>query len=167
MAINNTPSFQFYAQDFLTGVMYLTNEEIGIYIKMLAKQWTDGKIPKKRLGFLVGFEWETLSEELRTKFKDCGEYVFCSELESKRHWNWKGGITPENQRIRLSTPYRHWRKNVFERDKYTCQKCKSKNLKLNAHHIKPFSRFPELRTQLSNGMTLCIPCHKKEHSNGK
>ena len=43
------PAFQFYAQDFLTGVMYLTNEEVGIYIKMISKQWTDGQIPKKRL----------------------------------------------------------------------------------------------------------------------
>jgi uncharacterized protein YdaU (DUF1376 family) len=78
------PAFQFYAQDFLTGVMYLTNEEIGIYIKMLAKQWTDGKIPKKRLGFLVGYDWDKLSEELRAKFTDLGEYVVNERLEKER-----------------------------------------------------------------------------------
>jgi len=79
------PSFQFYAQDFLTGIMYLTNEEIGIYIKMLAKQWTDEKIPKKRLGLFVGYEWEKLSEELKSKFKDCGEYVVNERLEAERN----------------------------------------------------------------------------------
>lgn len=78
------PAFQFYAQDFLTGVMYLTNEEIGIYIKMLAKQWTDGQIPKKRLRFLVGFDWDNLSEELKSKFKDYGEYVANTRLEDER-----------------------------------------------------------------------------------
>ena len=79
-----TPAFQFYAQDFLTGVMYLTNEEIGIYIKMLSKQWTDGKIPKKRLGFLVGLEWDNFSEELKEKFIDKGDYLINERLEQER-----------------------------------------------------------------------------------
>lgn len=78
------PAFQFYAQDFLTGVMYLTNEEIGIYIKMLAKQWTDKKIPKKRLGFLVGLEWDSFSDELKSKFVDNGEYLVNARLEIER-----------------------------------------------------------------------------------
>lgn len=78
------PAFQFYAQDFLTGCTYLTNEEIGMYIKMLCKQWTDGNIPKKRLGFLLGFEWVSLSDELRSKFIDYGEYVMNERLEKER-----------------------------------------------------------------------------------
>jgi len=79
-----SPAFQFYAQDFLTGVMYLTNEEIGIYIKMLSKQWTDGKIPKKRLRLLVGLDWENFSEELKEKFEDKGEHVINRRLEQER-----------------------------------------------------------------------------------
>ncbi|MDY8137598.1 hypothetical protein [Aquimarina sp. 2201CG5-10] len=82
--MNKAPSFSLYAQDFLTGVMYLTNEEIGIYIKMLCKQWTDGKIPKKRLGFLVGLDWDNLSEELKEKFEDKGEYLINTRLEEER-----------------------------------------------------------------------------------
>lgn len=82
--MNKPPAFQFYAQDFLTGVMYLTNEEVGIYIKMLAKQWTDGKIPKKRLGLFLGYEWDNLSEELKCKFIDKGEYVINERLEVER-----------------------------------------------------------------------------------
>jgi uncharacterized protein YdaU (DUF1376 family) len=78
------PAFQFYAQDFLTGCTYLTNEEIGMYIKMLCKQWTDGNIPKKRLGFLLGLEWVSLSEELKGKFIDFGEYVINDRLEKER-----------------------------------------------------------------------------------
>ena len=78
------PAFQFYAQDFLTGVMYLTNEEKGIYITMLAKQWTDGRIPKKRLGFLVGIEWDNLSDELKAKFTDEGDFILNERLELER-----------------------------------------------------------------------------------
>jgi uncharacterized protein YdaU (DUF1376 family) len=64
--------------------MYLTNEEKGIYITMLAKQWTDGKIPKKRLGFLVGYEWDNFSDELKLKFTDHGDYILNERLEKER-----------------------------------------------------------------------------------
>ena len=32
--------------------------------------------------------------------------------------NWKGGITPEQIRVRMSTQYSEWRTQVFERDNY-------------------------------------------------
>ena len=56
---------------------------------------------------------------------------------------------------------RNWREAVFKRDNYTCQGCGEKGVYLNADHIKPFAYFPELRFELSNGRTLCVPCHKK------
>jgi uncharacterized protein YdaU (DUF1376 family) len=82
--MENSPAFQLYAQDFLTGIMYLTNDEVGMYIKMLCKQWTDGKIPKKRLGFLTGKDWDSMTEELRNKFIDMGSYVVNQRLEDER-----------------------------------------------------------------------------------
>ena len=81
---NLPPAFSFYAQDFLTGVIYLTNEEVGIYVKMIAKQWTDKKVPKKRLKMLIGYEWEELSSELKEKFVDKGDYVINKRLEKER-----------------------------------------------------------------------------------
>lgn len=78
------PAFQFYAQDFLTGCTYLTNEEIGMYIKMICKQWTDGKIPIKRLEFLIGKTWENLSEDLKSKFDFDGEFLHNKRLEIER-----------------------------------------------------------------------------------
>ena len=81
--------------------------------------------------------------------------------------NWKGGITPENVRVRTSADYLIWRQLVFQRDNYTCQKCKKTKGYLHAHHIKSFAKFKELRTELSNGITLCKQCHKKEHARNK
>lgn len=78
------PAFPLYAQDFLTGVMYLTADEVGMYIKMLCKQWTDGNIPKKRLGFLIGKNWEDLSEELQNKFVVNDDFIYNERLEMER-----------------------------------------------------------------------------------
>ena len=38
--MSKAPAFQFYAQDFLSGVMDLTMDERGLYITLLARQWT-------------------------------------------------------------------------------------------------------------------------------
>lgn len=56
-----------------------------------------------------------------------------------------------------------WRRQVFERDNFTCQHCGTKGGNLHAHHIKEWSKFPELRIEVSNGLTLCISCHDKHH----
>lgn len=53
-----------------------------------------------------------------------------------------------------------WRKAIFERDDYTCQTCGVRGGQLQADHIKPYALFPHLRWELSNGRTLCVPCHK-------
>lgn len=74
---------------------------------------------------------------------------------------WKGGITPTTKRIRQSAIYREWRTAVFKRDGYTCQNCKVTGVYLEAEHIKPFALFEELRLEVSNGLTLCKPCHLK------
>jgi uncharacterized protein YdaU (DUF1376 family) len=40
-----SPAFQFYVQDFLTGTMHMTAEEIGAYILLLCHQWDKGALP--------------------------------------------------------------------------------------------------------------------------
>lgn len=75
----------------------------------------------------------------------------------------KGAQSDELKLIRCSAKMREWRKLVFERDDYTCQICGKKGGNLNAHHIKPFSIFPELRFDVSNGITLCKKCHIELH----
>lgn len=79
----------------------------------------------------------------------------------EKNKNWKGGITPINKALRDSFEYEEWRKNVFERDLYTCRNCGIVGGYLEADHIKPFAYYPLLRFDLNNGRTLCKLCHKK------
>lgn len=67
--------------------------------------------------------------------------------------------------------YNEWRKSIFERDNYTCQECgirsqHGQRIFLNAHHINLQSKFPEMRLDLNNGITLCYSCHKNVHRGG-
>lgn len=89
----------------------------------------------------------------------------------EKHPAWRGGVTPLYKTIRKSPEYIAWRTAVYERDNYTCQECglspgQGKRVDLNADHIKPFSIYPELRFELDNGRTLCVPCHKKTSTYG-
>jgi predicted restriction endonuclease len=74
--------------------------------------------------------------------------------------NWKGGISRVYKTGYYSVEYKEWRKKVFERDNYTCQKCGDKNY-ITPHHIKSFAKFPDLRFEVSNGITLCKDCHSE------
>ncbi len=66
-----------------------------------------------------------------------------------------------------SDAYRKWRKGVFARDRFKCQMpgCPGRNRRLNAHHIRRWASYPELRFIISNGITLCHGCHEKVTGN--
>ena len=81
--------------------------------------------------------------------------------------SWKGGRTSKHEQIRKSLKYKLWREAIFKRDNYICQKCGKHGGLLNADHIKPFALYPKFRFRVSNGRTLCVPCHRKTETFGK
>lgn len=87
-------------------------------------------------------------------------------FKGNKNYFWKGGVTQINILLRNSQQYKLWRRSAFERDNYTCQSC-GKEGHVEVHHIKPFSINPELRFEISNGITLCKDCHKKVHKDEK
>jgi len=60
--------------------------------------------------------------------------------------------------------YNEWRKNVYTKDNYICQKCSQRGGKINAHHIENYSSNKKLRLKISNGITLCRKCHSEFHN---
>lgn len=105
------------------------------------------------------------------------------QVRGCKHHNWKGGSTKLSAAIRMLMEYKLWRKSVFERDGYKCTNCKGCHIKgdrrqLHCHHIIPFYKLlsdnniatlDDARSckelwDISNGQTLCIPCHKQTDS---
>jgi 5-methylcytosine-specific restriction endonuclease McrA len=85
------------------------------------------------------------------------------KLSGENHWRWikDRSIAQEKHRIRNSQEYREWRKSVFTKDDYTCHDCNQHGGYLEAHHIKSWEKYPDLRYEVSNGITLCRMCHLK------
>ena len=124
----------------------LTDAEKGRLVQALVTYCKSGIVPE-----LYGASWNVWQRLQR--------YVDYQES----HPRWRGGNLDNPQRDRSTQEYQNWRTAVFIRDNYTCQKCGRHGGKLNAHHIKRFSNYPELRYLLSNGITLCEDCHREEH----
>lgn len=101
------------------------------------------------------------SEETIKKISDNKKGKPNLHFIGEKNPNWNGGVTKLNHKIRTSLEYKIWRRSVFERDNFTCVNCGQHGGYLNADHIKPYSKFPELRFDLNNGRTLCVSCHKK------
>ena len=98
------------------------------------------------------------------------------------------GRTSFRQSLKRRTPYLRWRDAVYERDGHKCTQCGSDS-SLHAHHLKRFStlvdeflslhpdkdpktdKYELLRLavdyaplwEAANGVSLCVPCHQKEH----
>ena len=84
-----------------------------------------------------------------------------SFMAGNKNPNWKGGIANKLNVLRHTPEYSEWRMSVYRRDWFECQICGDTSGKINANHIKRFVDYPELRYKTSNGITLCVDCHRK------
>lgn len=90
--------------------------------------------------------------------KTCGNWSI--HRVGDKNSNWRGGTTTKSDLGRSTKKYNDWRKSVYVKDWYTCQCCgRSKGIVKHAHHILNYTSNEELRTELSNGITLCKECH--------
>ena len=62
------PAFQFYAADFLTDTAEMTDQEVGVYIRLLSHQWVNGSIhsdPNRLCSIAISLldVWQELSSK--------------------------------------------------------------------------------------------------------
>jgi len=136
------------------------------------------KMSQRKLGhtYLTG---HITSEETKDKIrksntgKHCGQKNPMYGRRGELAPGWKGGKSRISAIIRRSYELSEWRKAVFERDNYTCQKCANKRgnkydgnkVTLEAHHRVPIrnlikTNFEKYIYNINNGVTLCKPCHE-------
>jgi len=73
-------------------------------------------------------------------------------------------LSDEERQLKRNYPeYKRWRSEVLLRDGFQCIKCGDSDDNLHAHHIYNYSSHPKLRTDVSNGVTLCSTCHIDFH----
>ncbi len=72
--MSKSPAFQFYAADFMIGIMGMSDEETGAYIKMLSTQWLHGSLPncKKTIKKMINLR-KVPSEIVMRKFAICDD----------------------------------------------------------------------------------------------
>ena len=103
---------------------------------------------------LFGKYTEEFGAKISATLRERGTFV------GDKNPNWRGGYRDWQGRRDQTWQYKEWRTAVFQRDQYTCQFCGKVGGDLEDDHIKPFRFFPELRVDISNGRTLCLPCHR-------
>lgn len=127
-------------------------------MKGIQTAWNKGNSEyAKKLGFGKWMTGKKHTTETLEKMSKSAKAV----IARGEHNFYIDGRTPMNRALRRSYHYRLWREAVFKRDNFTCQECGDRGVYLHAHHIKPFSLFPDSRFAIDNGQTLCVPCHEK------
>lgn len=118
--------------------------------------------PCRECGIVFEMEDPKIASRYRYCSKGC-KHKAQRKMTGYLAGGWRGGIADANKIERGRMEYREWRDAVFKRDDYTCQDCGQRGADIHAHHLKPFSKYPKLRTVVSNGVTLCETCHHKRH----
>jgi len=129
--------------------------EIGASPKVVNDWLSRHDIQTRNAGSTKGHNRNTPEARAKMSVAKKGRYI------GPDNWNWKGGDNKPSAE-RRSYQAKVWRNAVRDRDGWKCRHCGATG-RLHAHHIKPWKTHPELRFDLDNGLTLCVPCHEQVH----
>lgn len=90
--IGKSPAFMFYAGDFVTDTQELSNEVVGVYLRLLCYQWINGSIPAgiPDMARLVSIDTATMANQVWPKIAhkfetiDVEGYFACDRVANPR-----------------------------------------------------------------------------------
>ena len=122
------PAFLFYYQDFLVGTEFMTNEEVGIYIRILCHLADKGKLSKEHM------------------LSICRGYAFTKNIQNKFQVDSDGFYF--NERLRLEVEkrrnYAESRRNNAKHDKAYAEHMEDENINENVITNKGLMEEPSL-----------------------
>ncbi len=122
---------------------------LGKAIRRMSLQKPKGQYPNRRPGHgKLGMH----SPKTLAYLSDC--------KSGPRNPQWKGGITRRSVELRnrISDTLR---REIYERDDFTCRLCGKRGGKLTLHHIVPVWQNEDLVADKRNLITACAQCHHK------
>ena len=121
------PAFLFYSSDFLTGTMFMTNEQVGIYIKLLCCQHQHG-------GFILKHDFENMvagHEILRKKFIETKDAFYNERLATEMN------LRKEKSKNKSEAKKRYWeqKNTTVQKNDTTVLKVYQKNIQTEDENI--------------------------------
>lgn len=133
------------------------NKGLSLQLNNALKEWRSNGGVSWNKG--KSHKWGKHTDENRLKMRE----IALNKIKNGTHNLIDYNIISENKKGRLSAKYKIWRKNVFERDAYTCMICDKIGGEINPHHIENYAINKEKRYDVNNGITLCKECHFQFH----
>lgn len=145
----------------------------GLQCELLSTEFLNNSQQKLRLrcacGKVFRANWASFYGRDKVQCFDCG----VKNRSGQKHYCYNPELTKEERARRRLIDHtqnmRRFRKEVFERDNYTCSLCgarskKGERVQLHAHHLNGYHWYQQGRFDPQNGTTLCENCHEKFHS---
>ena len=134
-------------------------------------------LERRKTNPIVYKKWITGLKKASKTADRSKQSAYCKSLVGSKNPMWKGGVTPEYRKLRMTKRYKEWRSSVFERDLFTCQECgirssKKQHVILQAHHLTSFAELLKTNRKnsifdIKNGVTLCLSCHRRTDTYAK
>ena len=156
------PAFLFYPSDFLTGTMLMSNEQVGIYMKLLCLQHQKGHLSKKDMIKIC----ITYDEDIFTKFNTDKDGLYYNErLEYEA--NKRKAYSESRRKNRMSKP-----KDMNNISKTYVKHMENENENININEDRTINKdsntkHEEHKTHLSEEEILEIKEHARQRLLGK
>ncbi len=140
------------------------------------KKWLEDGCPKiycicgckKEIVILEYCKKDGMPKYIKNHNKPAKGCIRSEETKQKIRNTLLGKMSGNKNPIWIGGTQTYWRKQRLIKDNYTCQICNHREPEIMViDHIKPKSKYPELKYDINNLITLCPNCHARKSIKNK